>query len=188
MLQWLSDIVPLCSARHDVCSWLPHLSCQVTYFLILWILTRPNGCCYKHRCWYQIWWWYWWHSRAIGAPEEPDSFLLQSPLWPWKYFSPWCDPEETSDMIETLPCVICVAQNAKQLVLPEPLVQRNKNNKCICLIVADFALLAKTYLHVVQQQNCPTFKCIGKAAYFKLRSRTIAKCMQRMYSIVKDIL
>ena len=38
MLQWLSDIVPLCSAWHDVCSWLPHLPCQVSYFLYLWML------------------------------------------------------------------------------------------------------------------------------------------------------
>ena len=126
MLQWLSDIVPLCSARHDVCSWLPHLPCQVSYFLFLWMLRitvvdfslpRPicfeyisipcqlahgqpiwfrdpmhcNGCCKKHRCWWWSWfwqWWSWWYSRAIGAPEEPDSFLLQSPLWPWTGFSP----------------------------------------------------------------------------------------------------
>ena len=38
MLQWLSDIVPLCSARHDVCSWLPYLPCQVWSFFFLWML------------------------------------------------------------------------------------------------------------------------------------------------------
>ena len=122
MLQWLSNIVPLCPARHDVCSWVPHLSRQVNLVFLLmqivmavafilseimsvlstlqcntWQLTnspsivglstqcqQPKGC-KKYRCWCWYWWWqcwFWENFRAIGAPEEPDSFLLQSPLWP----------------------------------------------------------------------------------------------------------